>query len=384
MLSNNRMKVVLIIIIIAFIFFGVAQHYRILPFVFDSSKPSVKVNVTAAINATEQWNDPIALARERDRQYCAASYPNLEPALEPQTVGVVFMQKSFRMTLFRSADIVCSSIIHSGSWESDYTTRAMSILLELRKRDRANGGVATVSGDGGLGGGEFIFVDVGANVGWFTLVAASHGIPVIAIEAMEANSMLIRHNLCQNNFNNLVTLIQTGIGDKEELCRLISDKNNRGDGIVECGKSYDAPVVPGYALRQHIQMVRLDTLFGQTTIPMTTNGSDGKTGEIKSVSGMRPLKIGVMKIDIEGSEPKLFQGGQAFFARYKPLFVITEVLFLSSRESREAFNMQVTALNYTIYDRLCMGKLSHDNFVDVGGRKVNDICLVHDTAPTIT
>lgn len=136
MLSTKR-KVLVLIFLSIFIILGAGYYYRLFP--FDSLKPYVKVDVVA-INTTEQWDDHITIARERDKQYCSLSYPHLDSAMDPQTVPVVFMNKAFKMTLFKSADIVCHSIISTGSWESDYTARAVNLLLELRKRDRENNG----------------------------------------------------------------------------------------------------------------------------------------------------------------------------------------------------------------------------------------------------
>lgn len=43
-----------------------------------------------------------------------------------------------------------------------------------------------------------LFVDVGANVGWFTLYVASRGYDVAAFEGMRSNVNLIRSSLCRN------------------------------------------------------------------------------------------------------------------------------------------------------------------------------------------
>lgn len=40
------------------------------------------------------------------------------------------------------------------------------------------------------------FIDIGANVGAYTVAVAAHGFSVIAIEAMHMNAQAIRHTLC--------------------------------------------------------------------------------------------------------------------------------------------------------------------------------------------
>lgn len=44
-----------------------------------------------------------------------------------------------------------------------------------------------------------LFVDIGANVGWFTLYVASRGYDVAAFEGMRSNVQLIRTSLCRNS-----------------------------------------------------------------------------------------------------------------------------------------------------------------------------------------
>ena len=46
-------------------------------------------------------------------------------------------------------------------------------------------------------------LDVGANIGVFTLYAAAAGWPVIAVEASEANAMRLQESLTMNNFHNV-------------------------------------------------------------------------------------------------------------------------------------------------------------------------------------
>lgn len=68
-----------------------------------------------------------------------------------------------------------------------------------------------------LGAGD-VFVDVGANVGLYTLIAArqvgDRGL-VVAIEADPRNASILRHNVELNRFQN-VTIVQAGVSGREE------------------------------------------------------------------------------------------------------------------------------------------------------------------------
>ena len=50
-------------------------------------------------------------------------------------------------------------------------------------------------------------LDVGANIGVFTLYAAAAGWPVIAVKASEVNAMRLQESLTMNNFHH-VTLFK--------------------------------------------------------------------------------------------------------------------------------------------------------------------------------
>ncbi|MFV8346514.1 FkbM family methyltransferase [Flavobacterium sp. ZB4P13] len=60
-----------------------------------------------------------------------------------------------------------------------------------------------------------LFVDVGANVGHFSLLAASKKAKVIAIEPIPDTFRRLNDNVVLNNFENLINLMNIGIADKK-------------------------------------------------------------------------------------------------------------------------------------------------------------------------
>lgn len=52
--------------------------------------------------------------------------------------------------------------------------------------------------DRGLPRNDVYFVDIGANVGSFTLGVAAYGFSVLAVEPMHANALALRHSMCIN------------------------------------------------------------------------------------------------------------------------------------------------------------------------------------------
>jgi FkbM family methyltransferase len=145
-------------------------------------------------------------------------------------------------------------------------------------------------------------VDVGANVGWFTMLAASKVGPggrVIAFEAGRANVELLRRTIARNGFGN-VTLHHQAVSDSSGVMRYCADDSN---GFVVPGAAPGALPVEG---------VRLD---------------DALSGE---------PRIDLIKMDIEGSEGRALVGMREVLRRHRPL-VLSE---FSPAQTRRASAME--------------------------------------------
>ena len=55
---------------------------------------------------------------------------------------------------------------------------------------------------------EIVLIDIGANLGTFSLAAAAMGFSVYAFEPMLTNIRAVRQSLCANKFNDRVALIE--------------------------------------------------------------------------------------------------------------------------------------------------------------------------------
>jgi len=190
-----------------------------------------------------------------------------------------------------SIDIVSKSIAVTGRWEP----RESAIIEDLPT--------------------DSLVVDIGANVGWHTLLALSLGHTVIAFEPMPANVKLLKHSLCLN----------PGLGDNLELhevaltdmsdCTIGSASDNTGDGILLCGQQqaqalHDAAAAGAakgggqVAQRQHVTTGRLDYYLH-----------------------VGP-QIDLLKIDVEGHELSVVRSGATIFERKRghvpPAYIISE------------------------------------------------------------
>lgn len=114
--------------------------------------------------------------------------------------------------------------------------------------------------------GQEVVLDIGANIGAFSIYAANQGAKVFAIEPEPHNYLALVKNIELNNFQHLITPVEIGISgiDGEAV---ISDEG--GDANIVDGK-------PG----SKVKLVSLDNFIKNNNI----------------------TSVGVLKIDAEGSE----------------------------------------------------------------------------------
>ncbi len=112
-----------------------------------------------------------------------------------------------------------------------------------------------------------VTVDIGANIGAFALLAASHGCKVYAIEPEPHNLEAMKNNIALSSMDDLVVAVPFGISDFKGTA-VINDSGG-GSSIKDDG-SFGA----------EIEIMTLDDMFDLYHID----------------------KVNVLKIDVEGSE----------------------------------------------------------------------------------
>ena len=129
---------------------------------------------------------------------------------------------------------------------------------------------------------EMVVVDVGANIGYYTLLAAKVVKKVYAIEPDKECFEILKKNVEENGLKNVV-LINKAIGNKNEKVRIEKNENNFGDSKI--GKN-----------GEEIECVRLDDLIKE--------------------------KIDLLKIDVQGFEPQVVEGGKKLIEIYSPILFL--------------------------------------------------------------
>lgn len=138
-----------------------------------------------------------------------------------------------------------------------------------------------------------VFLDVGANVGYFTMMAAAIVGPqgkVLAVEPFEHNYRLLQKSMEENGFDNIELFKCAAMDQSQSVTFSLGSRYNSGsfhlgdEGRDYCG-TYEVPAHP------------VDELVGER-------------------------KVDVVKIDVEGAESFAFSGMQKTIERGRPIIVM--------------------------------------------------------------
>jgi FkbM family methyltransferase len=143
---------------------------------------------------------------------------------------------------------------------------------------------------------EDTFVDVGANVGVYTILAAGvAGSQVLSFEPIPSTFFNLKRNVTYNNLQDKVELYNLGVGDKEET--------------LVFSNTMDA-----------VNRVIIDPNFQGSTSRISVNSLDNILTE---------RKISFLKIDVEGFEANVINGASKTLERSELKVIIMETNGLS-------------------------------------------------------
>lgn len=184
---------------------------------------------------------------------------------------------------------VSKHIIRYGSWEGKHINLIVSLLQQAP---------------------DLQFVDIGSNVGVFTLAVALLGRRVLAVDALAMNIMRLCSSVIEGNFTDRVQIVYNAFSDVYETVSLGMDENNVGGTFVAKDKNTNkvkgSRVVGNYGT---VQTIRLN--------------------DVLSLPKFDFRKV-ILKIDVEGYENRVFKGGETFFDKVDVQAVLMEWQWLKT------------------------------------------------------
>jgi len=146
-------------------------------------------------------------------------------------------------------------------------------------------------------------IDVGMNIGWFSLLSRSFGHEVAAFEPNPMMHVRVCESLALNNWNedNSIKTFQYGLGNEETVLNLVTGKNPGASSFFEdrINKKIRIPFP--------VDVIRLDSVAEQE-------------GWLKPDAST----IHLWKVDVEGFESQVFSGSKQLLSSGKVTNIIME------------------------------------------------------------
>jgi FkbM family methyltransferase len=134
-------------------------------------------------------------------------------------------------------------------------------------------------------GKESVVFDIGANVGFYTLLAAAITAPkgkVVAFEPLPRNLALLRRHLALNKISNVI-IFEAAVTDRSGTALFVADSDPSMAKIATSGKL-------------KVKAVALDDLVSSGVVPAPTH----------------------LKIDVEGAEARVLLGAEQLLRTHQP------------------------------------------------------------------
>jgi len=232
------------------------------------------------------------------------------------------VHRHYAMAVRPRMDMVSKIIRNTGSWEANIASPGALLKLAAHFSGRP----VELHGGGGT------FLDIGSNLGYFSLQFASAGWSVLAVEPMSHNRRAISLSMCVNpDVGARIRLISTALtspasSDGGACILRSSDATNIGNGHLSCGAQAKPCTDGEHAVCEEVPLMTLDRLL----------------------DGTRPrlAAIDVVKMDVEGLECQVLEGASDLFTQYRPSLLVMEGKNSASRACAFA---TAARFNYTVH-----------------------------------
>ena len=277
--TNNIRKLIFIIFMLVIILF-----YR-------NFIPKKILNVLTYSLKYVEYNEKIAEKYSYLQNYfCENQNETFYQEYENKTriAKVDFHEKKFEMFVYKSGDIVSNVIIFSHRWERGLTDSILNALEFYSQKKK-------------LENKDIYFIDVGANVGWYSFFIGKYGYKILSFEANKVNNYILYKNYCLNKDVSL-SIINKGLDEEDKTCKIITANKNIGNGAIFCENTEKSDVYFLGDVYNNIELTKLS----------------------KYMKFLSEKNVALMKIDVEGYEPKVIKGGEEIITKYHIPFIAME------------------------------------------------------------
>lgn len=185
----------------------------------------------------------------------------------------------------------------------DIRYECVSLITLWRARTLFDKEPDTIEWIDSFGNGELLY-DIGANVGMYSIYAASKGARVIAFEPESQNYAQLNRNIFLNQFQNRATALNLAVGRKSTIDYLYLSGFTVGGALNNLGSSVDYNHQPIESkFKQGVMSVSLDDLIEKYNLPVPNH----------------------IKIDVDGLESEIICGAEKTLGRAELKSVLVEL-----------------------------------------------------------
>lgn len=182
-----------------------------------------------------------------------------------------------------------------------------------------------------------VLLDIGANMGYYSMLAAkktNENGKIIAVEPSSRDYKRIVANVKENHFEAKIKTIMAAVGDRlgKKTIQIASEERS---GLNTLGSEFAYKGIEKIATEEAV-VTTIDTIVASENLD----------------------RVDVIKMDIEGSEVRALEGARATIEKFHPVLLVgvnSDALVKSKRSIRELENI-LKEMNYVIY------KCTKDNF----------------------
>ena len=196
-----------------------------------------------------------------------------------------------------------------------------------------------------------VFLDIGANIGYFSLLAAKHEptAKIFCFEPVRSSFHKLEENIALNAAKN-VKAVNAGIGERNQEREIyISGEDNTGMSSFQRPENYSGK-------SEIVKVITVDEWF--------------------SSSGL--ARIDLIKLDVEGSELASVKGMDGTLKKFKPLLIVEinpETLSQFDLMPEDIFR-HLRDLSFSGFLILSSGTLKQVNHYQTGD--TNNVLFIHD------
>ena len=202
-----------------------------------------------------------------------------------KTVNIHFNDIIFQMYVYKNDDYVSKTISESGKWEQKETQSLLSSLIYYTKKKN-------------IIENDVYLLDIGANIGWYSLILGKKGFNVISFEPSKLNYYILLKNYCLNKDISM-TIINRGLDIEEKNSTIYHPLDNLGDAIIFHN---DSKINKSNYFKEEIKITRLSNY----------------------IEYLKDKNLALIKLDIEGYEEKAIKGGIDLIIKYHIPFILME------------------------------------------------------------